>query len=137
MTSITHQRARDDDEEKLTAQQSHEKRDTYYSSLDGTLVPASPRSIKYLAAGGEEKNKVPDLPSFEGKSTYPSPNPALEDNQKYGISKFSSSLTEVGGMSDDEEKVTRYSSTSSHQTNLRKSLTDKNIHPVTHQSRKQ
>ncbi|GAA5812543.1 hypothetical protein MFLAVUS_006000 [Mucor flavus] len=89
----------DDDEEEVGTRRNEENRDTYYSSMDGTLVPTSPRSPQFPSEG---KYPVPELPPFEGKFIPSGIEP--EGTQKYGISKYSSSITEVGAIDDDDKQ---------------------------------
>lgn len=86
---------RNHDEEELDIERRGGKnRDTFHSSMDGTLVPTSPKSTKLPE---ETMYPVPALPYFEHKSFVPS-------SMTYDPNNYSSSITDVC-LSDDEDKT--------------------------------
>jgi hypothetical protein len=73
-----------DEEENDDASGRRHNRDTFYSSMDGTLVPQSPQ------LNDNEKYPVPNLPIFENKIFVPSS--ATADNS---IAKRISNISDI------------------------------------------
>jgi hypothetical protein len=84
----------DDEEEIDTRRKGGKDIDTYYSSMDGTLVSTSPKSSKFPK---ETMYSVPNMPYLDHKIFVPSAFQFESTNNNL------SSITDVG-MSDDEDK---------------------------------
>ncbi|KAG2207187.1 hypothetical protein INT47_012240 [Mucor saturninus] len=85
----------DDDEEEMdTRRRGGRNRDTVHSSMDGTLVPTSPKSTKFPE---DTMYPVPTIPYYEPKTFVPS-------SITFDPRNYSSSITDVG-MGDDDEKT--------------------------------
>ncbi|KAI7893732.1 uncharacterized protein EV154DRAFT_460519 [Mucor mucedo] len=85
----------DDDEEEMDSRRRGSRnRDTVHSSMDGTLVPTSPKSTKFPE---ETMYPVPTIPYYEPKTFVPS-------SITFDPKNYSSSITDVG-MGDEDEKT--------------------------------
>lgn len=101
----------EEDDELDTRRRGDKNRDTIHSSMDGTLVPTSPKSTKFPE---ETMYPVPTIPYYEPKTFIPSSNPYVPNN-------YSSSITDVS-MCDDEEQTKSGHSLRHFQTNTSRKL---------------